>query len=63
MQAVNVLCIKWGKKYGPEYVNKLHNMVRRNLKRPFRFVCLTDDTHGIDPQSEVQPIPAIGFDE
>lgn len=63
MQAVNVLCIKWGKKYGPEYVNKLHNMVGRNLKRPFRFVCLTDDAEGIDPQIEVKPIPAIGFDE
>ncbi|HEX5737341.1 MAG TPA: glycosyltransferase [Hydrogenophaga sp.] len=63
MQAVNVLCIKWGKKYGPEYVNKLHNMVGRNLKRPFRFVCLTDDAAGIDPRIEVKPIPAIGFDE
>ncbi|PKO70567.1 MAG: glycosyltransferase [Betaproteobacteria bacterium HGW-Betaproteobacteria-16] len=63
MQAVNVLCIKWGKKYGPEYVNKLHSMVGRNLKRPFRFVCLTDDAAGIDPQIEVKPIPAIGFDE
>jgi len=21
MQTVNVLCIKWGRKYGPEYVN------------------------------------------
>jgi len=63
MQAVNVLCIKWGNKYGPEYVNKLHNMVGRNLSRPFRFVCLTDDAAGIDPQIEVKPIPAIGFDE
>lgn len=63
MQAVNVLCIKWGKKYGPEYVNKLHSMVRRNLHRPFRFVCLTDDAQGIDPSIEVKPIPAVGFDE
>jgi hypothetical protein len=63
MQAVNVLCIKWGKKYGPEYVNKLHNMVGRNLKRPFRLVCLTDDAAGIAPQIEVKPIPAIGFAE
>jgi hypothetical protein len=63
MQAVNVLCIKWGKKYGPEYVNKLHNMVRRHLHRPFRFVCLTDDTVGIDPAIEVMPIPMVGFDE
>lgn len=63
MQAVNVLCIKWGKKYGPDYVNRLHSMVSRHLSRPFRFVCLTDDAQGIDPNIEVKPIPAIGFDE
>ncbi len=63
MQSVNVLCIKWGKKYGPEYVNKLHNMVRRHLLRPFRFVCLTDDSVGIDAGIEVKPIPMVGFDE
>jgi hypothetical protein len=63
MQAVNVLCIKWGNKYGPEYVNKLHSMVSRHLRRPFRFVCLTDDAAGIEPNIEVKPIPAVGFDE
>jgi len=35
---VNVICIKWGKKYGPDYVNTLHSMVSRHLSRPFRFV-------------------------
>ncbi len=63
MQTVNVLCIKWGRKYGPEYVIKLHAMVRRHLTRPFRFVCLTDDAQGIDPSIEVKPIPAVGFAE
>ena len=63
MQPVNVLCIKWGKKYGPDYVNRLHNMVRRHLQRPFRFVCLTDDPQGIDAGIEVKPIPPVGFDE
>ena len=63
MQSVNVLCIKWGRKYGPDYVNRLHSMVRRHLRRPFRFVCLTDDGTGIDPAIEVKPIPAIGFAE
>jgi hypothetical protein len=33
MQTVNVLCIKWGRKYGPDYVNRLHNMVQRHLRR------------------------------
>jgi hypothetical protein len=63
MSRVNVLCIKWGRKYGPEYVNKLHSMVRRHLHRPFRFVCLTDDSQGIDPGIETMPIPEVGFAE
>lgn len=63
MAMVNVLCIKWGRKYGPEYVNKLHSMVRRHLHRPFRFVCLTDDSSGIDPGIETLPIPQVGFAE
>jgi len=58
---VNVLCIKWGRKYGPDYVNTLHSMVRRHLKRPHRFVCLTDDPAGIVPEVEVKPIPPIDF--
>ena len=61
MQPVNVLCIKWGHKYGPEYVNKLHSMVQRHLQRPHRFVCLTDDAMGIDAGIEVKAIPQVGF--
>jgi len=31
MESVNVLCIKWGTKYGPSTSNKLRSMVARNL--------------------------------
>lgn len=64
MQPVNVLCIKWGRKYGPEYVNRLHSMVRRHLHRPFRFVCLCDEPEGIDAAAGIElfPIPKIGFE-
>ncbi len=62
MQTVNVLCIKWGRKYGPEYVNRLHSMVRRHLKRPFRFICLSDDGQGVDADIDVRPIPMVGFE-
>jgi hypothetical protein len=54
-----VLCMKWGKPYGPEYVNRLRSMVRRNLTLPHRFVCLTDDRSGIDPDIECRPLPVI----
>jgi hypothetical protein len=54
-----ILCMKWGKKYGPEYVNRLYQMVVRNLHKEFRFVCLTDDTQGINPKIECYPIPPL----
>jgi len=60
MEAVNVLCMKWGRKYGPEYVSRLRSMVGRNLARPHRFVCLTDDATGIDPEVEVLELPRTG---
>ena len=30
-----IICMKWGTKYGAEYVNRLYNMVKRNLTLPF----------------------------
>lgn len=54
-------CVKWGKKYGPEYVNVLADMVDRNCSIPARFVCLTDDPHGLDEGIETQSLPD-GFD-
>ena len=39
-----ILCMKWGTKYGAEYVNRLYNMVKRHLTLPFKMVCLTDRT-------------------
>ncbi|MCL2304060.1 MAG: hypothetical protein FWC43_01805 [Planctomycetaceae bacterium] len=55
----NVICVKWGTKYGPEYVNILAAMVRRNLQTPYRFVCFTDDATGFDSRIEVRPLPEI----
>lgn len=60
---VNVLCIKWGTKYGAEYVNRLYRGVAKYLDRPFRFLCLTDDGSGIDDGVEIAPLPVTPFDE
>ncbi len=60
---VNVLCIKWGQKYGADYVNILQSMVSRHLKRPHRFICLTDDAKGISDKVEVFDIPMVGFED
>ena len=54
-----VICMKWGNKYGPEYVNRLYNMVSRHLTLDFQMVCLTDDSTGIDPAVKCYPIPEL----
>ena len=40
---VTVLCVRFGTKYGIEYVEKLRNMVSRHLTVPYEFACITDD--------------------
>ena len=37
-----ILCVKWGDKYGNEYVEKLKEQVENNCSVPFNFYCLTD---------------------
>ena len=58
----NVVCMKWGTKFGPEYVNRLFSMVEKNLTLPHRFICFTDNGEGINPGVEVKPLPKINDD-
>lgn len=58
-----VLCMKWGTKYGPEYVNRLYGMVARHLRGPFRFVCLTDRHDGVRAEVQCLPIPDLALPE
>ncbi|MEM1099419.1 MAG: glycosyl transferase [Planctomycetota bacterium] len=60
---VNVVCLKWGSRYSPDYVNRLRRGVTRHLKRPHRFVCFTDDSAGLDQDIEVTPLDQITVDE
>ena len=58
----HILCMKWGTKYGPEYVNRLYAMVRRHLSGDFNFVCLTDDSQGIRSEVQCLPIPPLDLE-
>lgn len=40
---ITVLCVRFGSGYGPEYVERLRNMVSRHITVPYEFACLTDD--------------------
>lgn len=58
---VLVICIKWGTLYGADDVNRLASGVRRNLARPHRFICFTDDAAGLDAGIEAMPLPELGL--
>ncbi|MEL7232071.1 MAG: hypothetical protein AAGJ85_06130, partial [Pseudomonadota bacterium] len=53
--------MKWGTRYGPEFVNRMWTAVQRNTKRPTSLVCLTDDPSGIDAAVECAEIPEINL--
>jgi hypothetical protein len=59
--ARTILCMKWGTKYGPDYVNRLYGMVRRHLRGEFRFVCLTDRSEGVRAEVQCLPIPDLAL--
>lgn len=54
---INIICVKWGTKYGPAYVNRLYHMVKKNLNHAFDFYCYTDDATGLIPEVNVIDIP------
>ena len=58
----NIVCMKWGTKFGPQYVNRLYDMVEKNLTLPHRFVCFTDDAKGLNKNIEVFPLPKVCFE-
>ncbi len=55
--------MKWGTKYGPEYVNILFNMVKRNTTLPVEFVCFTDDAKGLQEGIDARPLPTMDLPE
>lgn len=57
---VNVICIKWGKAYNAEYVNKLKNMIVRNTAHfHVNFFCFTEDATGLDEEIQIRPLPVL----
>jgi hypothetical protein len=57
MDAVNIVCLKWGDVYSPDYVNNLYSMVKRHITLPFRFICLTENSQDIRSEVEIWPLP------
>lgn len=57
MMTRNVVCLKWGEKYSPHYVNVLYNMVKRHSSLTDNFICLTDDPTGINDDVDIRILP------
>lgn len=55
-----VISIKWGDKYGAEYVNRLYGMLSRNITPPFELHCFTDDRVGIRNEIVCHDLPELG---
>lgn len=54
-----IICINWGTKYGPPYINRLYGMVARNITPPFTFTCFTDSSDGVRPEVRCEPLPPL----
>jgi hypothetical protein len=52
-----ILAFRWGKKYGPEYVERLRKGVARHLSAPHRFICVTDDRRDLSKDTFSVAIP------
>ncbi|WP_238367417.1 glycosyl transferase [Mesobacterium pallidum] len=63
MPVANIICIKWGTLFGPEYVNRLYSGVRRNIDADVRFFCMTEHPDGIHPDVEILDLPVEPFHE
>jgi hypothetical protein len=53
---VNFITLKWGTKYGPEYVNRLYANLLNAYNGEFEFYCFTDDAKGLHPAIHIRDI-------
>ncbi len=51
--------MKWGSRYGPEFVNRLYSSVQRHTKRKTKVYCFTDDEREINNNVICKPLPDI----
>lgn len=62
-QIKQFICMKWGDRYGADYVNRLYGMISRHTTGEIRLVCLTDHPEGIRPEVECFDCPTIDIPE
>lgn len=60
---INIFTVKWGFKYGPEYVNSVFEQCKLHISRPFKFYCITEHAGEINPEIEIISIPEDNYYE
>ncbi len=66
-KSITIACWKWEPRagapntkkrasYSSAHVNAVFQMLKKNLTLPFRFICITDDSEGLDPEIGVIPL-------
>ena len=55
--------MKWGSKYGYEYVNRLYKSIKKHTNRSTQLYCFTDNSTNIDKDIICKPLPEISLPE
>ncbi|WP_102109023.1 hypothetical protein [Oceaniglobus roseus] len=58
--AVQIVFVKWGRKYGPEYVNAMVEALLATASLPLKLICFTEHPEGLHPDVETRPFPDFG---
>jgi hypothetical protein len=56
---VKFITLKWGTKYGPEYVNRLYNNIKQTYSGEFEFHCFTDNDNDINSNIIIHDINTL----
>jgi hypothetical protein len=59
MSGINFICLKWGKKYGPEYVNRLYAHLENAYDDEFRLYCFTDKNKDLNSKIIIRDIEEL----
>ena len=58
-----IICMKWGNRYGAEFVNRLHTSIKRHTKKSTQLICFTDNSSSINKDIICKPLPKINLPE
>lgn len=54
--SLSFVCVKYGSKYGADYVNKIYAGVTRNCSLKYDFICFTEDATDLDTRILIRPL-------